>query len=165
MIGAMALWINLRQLEDKNLRLKGELPIAELGLDALDEMIHAPHPLSYDIEVQRLDQGVLVQGRLAVALDCECVRCLRPYRHDLQLARWACHLALAGEESAVVVNDCVDLTPYIREDIVLAFPQHPLCGPDCRGLNILNKPEESSGADTRSDSTSSAWAALDKLKL
>ena len=44
------------------------------------------------------------------------------------------HLPLEGEEAVSVVNDCVDLTPYVREDILLEFPQHPLCEPECRGL-------------------------------
>ena len=39
-----------------------------------------------------------------------------------------------GEDRVAVDNDCVDLTPYLREDILLEFPQHPLCKPECRGL-------------------------------
>ena len=161
----MPLLCNLRHLEEKNLHLRGELSVDDLGVHGLDEMIDSSGPLTYDLEVQKLEQGVLVQGRLALTLDCDCVRCLKAYRQDLQLDHWACHLALAGEEKAAVVNDCVDLTPYIREDIVLAFPQHPLCKPDCGGLaSIQRKPEKSPGA-AKSDSTASTWAALDKLKL
>src|SRR5947207_12901969 len=130
----MALTFNLRHLEEKNLRLEGQLTPEELQLMELDELVHANRPLSYELEVQKLDQAVLVRGTLKLDLDCECARCLRPVRQTLQLADWACHLALEGEEAVQVVNDCVDLTPYIREDIVLAFPQHPLCRPECGGL-------------------------------
>jgi len=162
----MALLVNLRHLEDKNLHLRGELSVADLELERLDEMIHVSHPLSYDLEVQKLDQGVLVQGSLALLLDCECVRCLGAYRHFLKLDHWACHLALSGEEKIEVVNDLVDLTPYVREDIVLAFPQHPLCKPDCRGLvSTQTTPEKSLGGAAIAESTASAWAALDRLKL
>ncbi len=161
----MPVIFNLRHLEEKNLQLQGELSAADLGLQGIDEMIHANGPLSYHLEVQKLEQGVLIQGRLGLTLDCECVRCLQAYRHPLQLEHWTCHLALAGEEQAAVVNDCVDLTPYLREDILLAFPQHPLCRPDCRGLaSIQKKPEKSPGA-AQADSPASTWAALDKLKL
>ena len=162
----MALVVNIRHLEEKNLHLKGELTAAELEVGALDEMIHVNRPLTYDLEVQQLDQSVLVQGTLALTLDCECVRCLKPFRLPLKLDHWACHLALEGEEKAVVVNDSVDLTPYIREDIVLAFPQHPLCKPECSGLaSIQQQPEKRPGVADRSESASSTWAALDKLKL
>lgn len=162
----MALVVNIRHLEEKNLHLKGELTAADLEVGALDEMIHVNRPLTYDLEVQQLDQSVLVQGTLALTLDCECVRCLKPFRLPLKLDHWACHLALEGEEKAVVVNDSVDLTPYIREDIVLAFPQHPLCKPECSGLaSIQQPPEKRPGVADRSESASSTWAALDKLKL
>jgi uncharacterized protein len=60
-----------------------------------------------------------------------------------------------------VENDCVDLTPILREDILLDFPQHPLCKPDCAGLknNRVRKPK---AAD---EPALDVWAKLDKLKL
>jgi uncharacterized protein len=161
----MPLHFNVRHLEENNLHLQGELPIAELELETLDEMIHARQPLSYDLEIQRLDHAVLAQGSLALTLDCECVRCLKSFKLPLRLEHWACHLPLQGEEKVAVVNDCVDLTPHLREDIVLAFPQHPLCKTDCRGLaNARVKPGKGSEAAAEPEA-SSAWAALDKLKL
>jgi uncharacterized protein len=161
----MPLHFNVRHLEEKNLHLRGELPIAELELDTLDEMIHARQPLAYDLEIQQVEHAVLAQGALALTLDCECVRCLKSFKLPLRMEHWACHLPLQGEEKVAVVNDCVDLTPHLREDIVLAFPQHPLCKTDCRGLaNTREKPEKGSGAAAEPEA-SSAWAALDKLKL
>ena len=162
----MSLLFNLRHLDEKNLHLKGEISAAEMDLENLDELVHVRGPLAYDLEIQKLEQAVLVQGNLSLTLHCECARCLKPYPHPLKLEHWACHLPMEGEESVVLVHDCVDLTPYIREDIVLAFPQHPLCTPDCGGLaNIQKKTEKSPGAATKPDSASAAWAALDKLKL
>ena len=162
----MPLLFNLRHLEEKNLHLKGEMSAADLDLETLDEVIHLHEPLSYDLEVQRIEDAVLVQGKLAVTLDCECVRCLKPHRHPLKLADWVCHLPLEGEEPVVVVNDSVDLTPYIREDIVLAFPQHPLCRPECDGMpSIKRQPKKDAGAGAKADTASPAWGALDKLKL
>jgi len=62
-----------------------------------------------------------------------------------------------------VINDSVDLTPYLREDIFLAFPQHPLCKSDCRGL-AASQPDKGRKT-TRPEPDASPWAALDKLKL
>jgi uncharacterized metal-binding protein YceD (DUF177 family) len=130
----MPVLFNLRHLDEKNVHLKGEISAEELDIENLDELIHIPEPLSYDIELQKLEQAVLAQGTLSLMLRCECARCLKPHPHPLKVEHWACHLPLEGEDKVSVVNDCVDLTPYIREDIVLAFPQHPLCDPECRGL-------------------------------
>ena len=162
----MPVRFNLRHLEEKNLRLQGRVSAEELELDRLDELVHVAGPVSYEADIQKLDQAVLVQGRLTLDLNCECARCLKPFRQAVHLEDWTCHLLLAGEEKAEVVNDCVDLTPYIREDIVLAFPQHPLCKPDCGGLiGTQPNPAEKTGPTEKPAPTSSAWAALDKLKL
>ena len=162
----MALQVNLRHLERKTVSLEGNLSPQDLDLEDMDEMVHLAGPLRYELEVEKLDKAVLVQGSLEGDLDCECVRCLKRFRRPLLLSPWACHLPLEGDERVQSVDDCVDLTPHIREDIVLAFPQHPLCENDCAGL-----PAKKSGR--RGDSagpgqvpeTSSAWAELNKLKF
>jgi uncharacterized protein len=162
----MALLVNLRHLEAHNVRLEGELPVKELDLDARDEMIQAKEPLQYDFEVQKLEHSLLAQGRLQLILDCQCVRCLRPLKHTIKLEHWSSHLPLQGEESAPVVNDCVDLTPYVREDILLEFPQHPLCDAECRGLpnSISGKATKPQKAD-QPETGSTEWSELNKLKF
>jgi uncharacterized protein len=159
----MPIVVNLRHLEAHNVNVEGELPVKELDLDTRDEVIQVTEPLTYDLEVQNLEDGLLVQGRLGLALDCRCVRCLKPFKYALILEEWTYHLPLEGEDRVPVVNDLVDLTPAVREDILLAFPQHPLCEPECRGLISPRKDLKSGGA--QESQTSSAWAELNKLKL
>lgn len=161
----MPLEVNLHHVEDQNLHLQGELPVEELEVERWDEMIHVHQPLHYDLQVQKMDHAVLLQGTLVLELECECVRCLAPFKHQVRLAGWACHVPLQGEEKAPVVSDCVDLTPYLREDIVLAFPRHPLCKPDCGGLAATRKTPADAGSAEKATPNPSTWAALDKLKL
>jgi uncharacterized protein len=161
----MQLNVNLRHLEENTVRLEGNLPVEHLDLDLRDELIEARTPLAYDLEVQMLEHNLLVQGNLSLVLDCQCARCLKPFKTTLQLNDWACHLPLEGEDAVVVNNDFVDLTPYIREDILLEFPQHPLCDAECRGLpkSLLGKGNKPCAASP--EVGSSAWAELNKLKL
>jgi DUF177 domain-containing protein len=153
--------VNLRHLEDHPVSLEDELTPEELDIDTKDDLIRINEPLEYELEVQKAEDGLLVQGALRLTVDCECARCLKPVRHEINLSGWVSHIPLEGEEKAAVVNDVVDLTPYVREDIVLAFPQRPLCGPDCEGLP---KPDKSSPAGA-GPLTSNPWAELNKLKL
>ena len=157
----MPLIVNLRHLEEHNVSLGGELSVAELDLEMVDEMIRVTHPLRYEIEVQKLEDSLLVRGSLRLRLACECVRCLKSFAYELELKTWTCHLPFEGEDQVAVNNDCVDLTPFIREDMLLEFPQHPLCKPDCGGL----KPKIGKARETADESTPSAWVDLDKLKL
>ncbi|MFO1499118.1 MAG: YceD family protein [Verrucomicrobiota bacterium] len=162
----MPLEFNLRHLEKRNLELTGELTGAELELTGVDDMIKVNQPVRYDLVVERLNDSVLVRGALECTLDCTCVRCLQPFSHELALPDWTCDLPLEGEEKVTVSNDCVDLTPFVREDILLAFPQHPLCEPGCRGLlNPDTRTKEPASVDQEATGTSSAWAELNKLKF
>ena len=162
----MSLQVNLRHLEEHGMRLKGQLPVAELDIETRDEIIQLCEPLEYDLEVQKLEEGLLIQGHLALVLKCECVRCLKPFVYRLELTDWTCHMALQGEEAVPVNNDCVDLTPAVREDILLEFPQHPLCEPDCRGLRSasVGKAKTSSSLG-KPEVVSPAWNELNKLKF
>ena len=162
----MPLIVNLRHLAAHNVRLEGELGIAELDIDTRDEVIQAHQPLEHDLEVQKIEDGLLLQGCLRLILDCQCVRCLKPFQYPLELAAWTCHVPLEGEERAAVVNDCVDLTPFVREDILLEFPRHPLCDPQCRGLTktAVGRVRNASGA-SKADAGSPAWSELNKLKF
>ena len=153
----MPLKVNLRHLEAHELHLKGELPVDELDFGLRDEMIVPEEPLRYDLRVEQVADSVLVQGKLALTVHCQCVRCLKAFDKTITLDPWTLHLPLEGEDAAHVDNDCVDLTPFAREDMLLEFPQHPLCGPDCRGLGD-NRREN---AQTKP----AAWNELDKLNF
>jgi uncharacterized protein len=162
----MSVLINLGQLERGTLRLKGELTAAELELEGLDEVVRVEEPVNYDVTAEKMEKAVLVQGQIRLKLRCECVRCLKVFERPLELKDWACLLELEGEEPAPVVNDCMDLTPFLREDILLEFPQHPLCASECGGL-----PGKTTGRTEKTRGTGQAskvlpdWAELNKLKL
>ena len=132
----MPLTFNIRHLEKKDLHLQGELPTTELELELQDEMIRPGKELTYDLEVQRLEGGALVQGKVRLPVEYTCVRCLKKFKRPLELNPWTVHLQLAGEDAVEVSNDLVNLTPYLREDTLLALPQHPLCEAECQGLKV-----------------------------
>ncbi len=157
----MSLRVNLRHLEKHSLHLKGELPVAEMDLGVNDELIHADRPLRYDLSVEWLHDAILATGSLVLPLECECSRCLKKFKTELKLTGWAAHLPLEGEDKVPVENDCVDLTPFVREDMLLNFPQHPLCQPDCAGLKKKAAPK----ANAVEKPAAAVWAKLDQLKL
>lgn len=163
----MPVTVNLRHLEKHSVNLEGELPVEELDLDIRDEIMQAKQPLKYALEVERVEQSLLLNGCLSLVLDCRCVRCLEPFEFQLALDPWTFHVPLDGEDAAPIVNDSVDLTPYLREDILLEFPRHPLCDPGCQGLQPKppGKKKKRAGSASKTDGTSSAWSELNKLKF
>jgi uncharacterized metal-binding protein YceD (DUF177 family) len=161
----MSLQINLRHLDEKDLHLEGELPAAELQLETLDELIQVRHPLFYDLNAQKVGQSILARGKLELTLDCACARCLKPFEQRICLEDWALHLPLEGPEKVKLKDDHLDLTPFIREDILLEFPQRPLCDMDCAGL--AKRSEAAAQKTTNADPprSSPAWSELNKLKF
>jgi uncharacterized protein len=161
------LHFNLRQVEEADLAIKGDVAPEDLEIAGIDQLIHIRKPVRVDLTVQQMEGGILVRGRIEAELDCECGRCLKPFTRPLVIDPFGLHLALTGEDAVAVDNDSVDLTPFLREDILLGFPQHPLCEEDCDGLarKTASKANQTDPSTTETADPSSVWAALNKLKL
>lgn len=161
----MSLKLNIRHLESDDVQLSGELPVEELDLDCPDELVHARQPIQYELTAQKTGREVLVRGKIGFALDCECARCLKPFQLPVELPEWTALISLEGPEKAPIKDDCVDLTPYLREDILLEFPQHPLCEADCAGLPNRADKNAKQTKGVSQTSGSSVWSELNKLKF
>lgn len=161
----MSLQINLRHLDERELEPAGEIPAAELQLETLDELIQARRPLIYDLVIQKTGPNMLARGLIEITLDCTCARCLKPFEHRVCLEDWTALLPLDGPEKAPIKDDLVDLTPVIREDILLEFPQRPLCGTDCPGLANRRSPVDEGSDSHGATGSSPAWSELNKLQF
>jgi uncharacterized protein len=160
----MNLRVNLLDLQNAPRRLQGTVSVEALALDVVDELMRFEQPLTYEVTVEHLGDAILAQGTLRLPIQCECARCLKAFVLELNLGNWTAHLPLTGGDKVSLDGDWVDLTPHLREDIVLALPQHPVCGTGCGGLvTQLSVMENPAGAGD--SGTSDAWAALNRLKL
>lgn len=161
----MPVTVNLRHFAEGNVELDGSLSPKESGFDDFqDELVRVTEPLEYDIEVEKNENNLHVSGELSLTLDLTCKRCLKEFKHELLLNPYHAYVPLEGDDAAPVKNDLVDLLPYFREDVLLAFPQHPLCSEDCAGLANVSGSKIPS-ADKSPPGNKAAWSALDKLKL
>lgn len=161
----MPILLNLVVLEESNQRLAGDLSVSDLDFGFEDEVVQFSKPLKYRLDAQLLDDSLLVAGDLALPIDCTCVRCLKRFQQTIALKNWACHIPLKGEDQPPIIRDSVDLTPYIREDMVLALPTHPVCRDDCPGLTGKTSQTLRTADKSKSGGISSPWEELNKLKL
>jgi uncharacterized protein len=61
-------------------------------------------------------------------------------------------------------GDLIDLAPSVRDAMVLALPNNPLCRADCPGLcPECGVHRDDLPADHNHDQTDPRWAALNKL--
>jgi uncharacterized metal-binding protein YceD (DUF177 family) len=144
--------VHLKQIPTQGLHLEGEeeCPIQELE----SEGIRCAGRLHYDIDVGVAGSGLWANGSLSQPVELRCVSCLEKFVHEIQVPAFTVHMELQGPET-------VDLTPFMREDILLNLPAHPHCDRDgdrvCKGKQI-----EIAAQDTKRKLD---WSALDKLKL
>jgi uncharacterized protein len=115
--------------------------------------------IKYDLHAQFTGEDLVVSGKLSIEVIFRCSRCAE---HFSRLIR---------DDSFAVVkqvpnrSESVDLTEDMREAILCAFPSHPVCRSDCRGLcakcgvNLnIGKCSCSHGRDFR-------WDALGGIKI
>ena len=156
----MLIPLNLTLLQKKPQRLAGEVAPDDLALDLQDELIHVIHPMSYSLTADWMEEAALVQGNVELPVEYECSRCLKRFDQSIELTGYAIHLPLKGEDAVEVVDDCVDLTPFLREDILLGLQQHPLCRSDCPGIAAIE-----TGMEKNDQAADPAWSQLDNLKF
>src|SRR5215831_28860 len=144
--------IHLKQVPVQGLHLDGDedCPISDLEAEG----IRCAGPLHYNIDVGIAGGALWARGSLSQPVELRCVSCLEKFVHEIQVPAFALHTELRGPET-------VDLTPFMREDLLLNLPAHPHCDRDgdriCKARQI--KTEEQ---DTKRESD---WSELDKLKL
>jgi uncharacterized protein len=116
-------------------------------------------PVEYTLHAQLQGRSVLVTGRLATEAMLRCGRCLKPFRRRLTAKEFVFLQELSGE-------DFVDLTPQMREDILLELPQRAICQPDCKGLcPVCGKNLNEGACGCKVSREDLRWQALNKLKL
>ena len=128
-------------------RIKYE--IDEPPIEDFDSGIRCVAPVKGEVTFTNSGSHIVVRGHFDTAVEVECARCLEPDRMDLNLPieeefQISGRLPEATEveedelpEDAMeplFVDNVLDLTELLRQDIVVAVPIKPLCDEACKGL-------------------------------
>ena len=164
------LQFDLLDLPPEGKQVEGELPCEEFDLHGLLRRTFT-EPIHYKLKFSPINGGhdLLVQGTINSALNVICDRCDEEFPWQLECTD-VCH------EYENAFGTTVDLTDDLREDILVALPQHFLCTEECRGLcptcgQNLNHgscdcpPPEDEAEPPEVSDQASPWSQLDHLKL
>lgn len=131
--------VDLRELARGPVETRGELKQDDAALEGLDISLREPVVVSG--RLQAIGEGRFYwQGKATTVIQGECRRCLTPVSIPLSLEIGALFSqdaeALDDPDSYAVAPDAteVDVTPAVREELVLAAPRYAVCREDCRGL-------------------------------
>ena len=148
--------IHLRQIPAQGLHLEGE---EECPIPQIDPgEVRCAGPLRYALDVGISEGALWANGELTLPVELRCVRCLEPFPFDIRVQDFTVHTDLTGPEE-------IDLTPFMREDILLNLPAYPHCdregGRVCPAPVTLAGEKEGRALEARPPD----WSALDKLKV
>lgn len=148
--------VHLRQLRDGGEHFEGEEDCPIPQLDPAE--VRCAGPLRYALDVGISEGALWASGELTQPVELHCVRCLETFPYEIAVKDFALHTELTGPEE-------IDLTPFLREDILLNLPPYPRCDRD--GGRVCPVPEEAvSGAGAEPlEARPPDWSALDNLDL
>jgi uncharacterized protein len=126
-------------------------------------------PLTLDLRLESVVEGVLVSGTVTAPVTGECARCLTPVSDTVSVPVTelfaypdsATEQTSEEDEVSHLVGDLLDLEPVVRDALVLDLPLSPLCRDDCRGLCAgCGERLDDLPADHTHTATDPRWAAL-----
>ena len=155
------------RLESGPVEWSGRLP-ADPSIWDLDHVVLVDDP-EVDLEIDAFQEGgVIVRGRLGAPIEEECRRCLEKITRKIEVVldlRFDPGIGLEDEEEGLYALDPdapeLDLLPALREELLLALPEFPLCRSDCKGICPMcgsNRNEGDCGC--REEQVDSRWDAL-----
>ncbi|MEV2239990.1 YceD family protein [Micromonospora sp. NPDC049891] len=108
------------------------------------ELIGVPEGagLDLDLRMESVSEGVLVSGTVSGPIRGECGRCLREINDSVTVTIQELYayensttdITTEEDEVGRMQGDLIDLEPALRDAVVLALPNNPLCRQDCPGL-------------------------------
>jgi len=120
--------VDVARLDAGGEALDGETDASALDLGAAPGACAPAGGIRYRLRAERLGHELLVRGSVSQRLVCTCSRCAESFEAEVAEPRFAAAVPL--EEAA----EFVDLTPEMREAIILLLPGYPVCREDCKGL-------------------------------
>ena len=142
-------------------QVSGRLP----GLRVVDTAVADTAPVTVDVLLEWVSDGVLASGVTSAPWVGECRRCLRPVGGELRVEfRELFEDDPRDGDTYQLRSDHLDLEPLAREALLLDLPLAPLCAEDCQGLCPRCGADFNVGrCDCVEDAGDPRWAALDVL--
>jgi len=162
--------VDLRELaQGRAVETRGELKQDDPVLDGTE--LRLLRPVAVEGRLQGIGQDRFYwQGTARTVVAGECRRCLTPVETPLQLEIGALFTqdpaAQDDPDSYPIASDAtaIDVTPAVREELVLAAPRFVECREDCKGICPQCGKDLNAGPCDCAPVTDARWRPLQALK-
>jgi uncharacterized protein len=129
-----------------------------------------------DIVATHTNPGAYLEGDARASVAAQCSRCLKPIETPIEAhfaeQYYATIDVVSGDAKETAPRDAkvigsdfrIDLTPLLREELILATPLAPLCRPDCKGLCGVCGRDLNTDPHEHDAAADEVWTKLSKLK-
>jgi len=149
--------VHLNQIPPEGLHLEGEENCLIPELES--EGIRCVGAMQYRIDVGVSEGSLWANGSIEQPVELNCVACLEKFPYEIKVPALALHTELRGPET-------IDLSPFMREDILLNLPAHPRCDREgARVCKAAKSDETELAQEQRAAKREHDWGELDKLKI
>lgn len=157
----MALIIEPWRIPPEGGQIEGEEPGEILDLGDSGEITPAG-PVKYSFHVQYVTRELLVQGQVSTKVRYTCSRCADLFVREVKDDGFFC------EREVENLHSTVDLTDELRESIILAFSNFPVCRESCLGLCPYcgaNRNRKKCGCKEPEEERWSAFSGLENIEV
>src|SRR5258706_8620323 len=89
------------------------------------EFVKFTHPVNAKVQADLIYSEILISGTVSTIVNLSCARCLEVFERKIE----------GGFKQAYSLDGMViDLTPELKETILIDIPFNALCKEDCKGL-------------------------------
>jgi uncharacterized protein len=169
--------IELDKLEEQAGNFSRVYQPADIALD--DRDVRLGEPAEVHGRIKRKGSEVELRGELRATIEVACARCLKAVQLPVQtefVERFVRSVSWRGEEQhelheedlnlAVFDGEVIDLDDVVREEILLAIPDHVLCRGDCEGLcPHCGADRNVTACGCENEEVDSRWGALRDLRF
>ncbi|MCL1856177.1 MAG: hypothetical protein FWF84_00830 [Kiritimatiellaeota bacterium] len=142
--------IDVARLDEGGEAFEGEDPAAILEWAGDDEALCPGGGVRYALRAELLGEELLVRGAVSAAFDAVCCRCGKAMTLEVCEPEFCVSVPVPADAAFV------DLTGELREAILLALPNHPVCAEECHAPAAYSPGQAL---------PSTGWEALDALRV
>ena len=155
----MSLTIETGRLSHEPEKISGVEPASSLGIEQ-EYLIRPEGALVYDLIAHCILGELIVQGTLKINIICCCARCGSDFQKKILISDFYRSFPLTSK------NELINLTPDVREDILLSLPMVMFCSDTCRGLcSVCGANLNREKCKCKRRAKPDAWKALDDFRL
>ena len=111
--------VDLRQLPPDGKEISGETG-GEVFELSKEDPAQSSSPLLLEITARQMGDFLHLEGNIEATFSLEFGRCLQRYLHTVRKPDYIAEIPIEN-------GDIIDLTPRLREDILLDLPGYPRC--------------------------------------